>query len=99
MLKHRGSFLMAANWLMAVSLLIFCVTTNVSRAQASQQPSSVPADMLYTQPGQLVSVNGFRLNLYCLGSGSPSVIFDSGWEDWAPSWSKVQPAVRLRTCT
>jgi hypothetical protein len=28
-----------------------------------------PSDILYAQPGQLVSVNGFRLNLYCMGSG------------------------------
>ena len=47
-----------------------------------------PADVLYTQPGQLVSVNGFRLNLYCMGSGSPTVVFDSGWEDWAPVWGR-----------
>src|SRR5436305_302112 len=48
-----------------------------------------PADILYAQPGKLVQVNGFRLNLYCMGSGSPTVVFDSGWGDWAPAWSKV----------
>jgi pimeloyl-ACP methyl ester carboxylesterase len=60
-----------------------------------------PADILYAQPGQLVSANGFRLNLYCMGSGSPTVVFDSGWEDWAPSWSKVQPEVAkwTRACS
>ena len=60
-----------------------------------------PADILYAKPGQLVSVNGFRLNLYCMGSGSPTVIFDSGWGDWAPAWSKVQPQVAkwTRACS
>src|SRR5207249_10932571 len=28
-----------------------------------------------------------------MGSGSRTVVFDSGWEDWAPAWSKVQPEV------
>src|SRR5437588_13129442 len=28
-----------------------------------------------------------------MGSGSPTVVFDSGWEDWAPAWSKVQPEI------
>jgi hypothetical protein len=51
--------------------------------------------------GQLVSVNGFRLNLYCMGSGSPTVVFDSGWGDWAPAWSKVQPEIAkwARACS
>src|SRR5882757_28468 len=62
---------------------------------------SSPADILYAQPGQLVPVNGFRLNLYCMGSGSPAVIFDSGFEDWAPAWSTVQPQIAkwTRACS
>src|SRR5207249_1249087 len=42
-----------------------------------------------------------RLNLYCMGNGSPTVIFDAGWEDWAPSWAIVQPRVAewTRACT
>jgi len=72
----------------------------VSGRQVASGGSS-PADILYAQPGQLVSVNGFRLNLYCIGSGSPTVVFDSGWEDWAPAWSKVQPEVAkwTRACS
>ena len=55
----------------------------------------------YTRPGQLVDVGGHRLNLYCSGTGKPTVIFDSGWEDWAPAWDIVQPAIsrNTRTCT
>ena len=62
---------------------------------------SSPADILYAQPGRLVPVNGFRLNLYCMGSGSPTVIFDSGFEDWAPAWSTVQPQIAkwTRVCS
>jgi pimeloyl-ACP methyl ester carboxylesterase len=41
------------------------------------------------------------LNLYCTGSGSPTVVFDSGWGDWAPAWSKVQPEIAkwTRACS
>jgi len=72
----------------------------VSGQQVASSGSS-PADILYAQPGQLVSVNGFRLNLYCMGSGSPTVVFDSGWGDWAPAWSKVQPEIAkwTRACS
>jgi pimeloyl-ACP methyl ester carboxylesterase len=63
--------------------------------------STSPADILYAHPGQLVSVGGFRLNLYCMGNGSPTVVFDSGFEDWAPAWSTIQPQIAkwTRTCS
>ena len=79
-------------------MLIFTVA--VSGQQVASGGNS-PADIVYAQPGKLVSVNGFRLNLYCVGSGSPTVVFDSGWEDWAPAWSKVQPEVAkwTRACS
>ena len=63
--------------------------------------SAAPGDEIYTRPGQLVSADGTRLNLYCMGSGSPAVVFDSGWEDWAPVWTLVQPRVAswTRACS
>lgn len=63
--------------------------------------SAAAGDDLYTRPGQLVSVNATRLNLYCMGTGSPAVVFDSGWEDWAPVWTIVQPEVAkwTRACS
>src|SRR5580698_9622765 len=59
------------------------------------------SDILYTHPGQLVSVGGFRLNLHCVGTGSPTVVFDSGFLDWAPAWSTVQPKIAkwTRACS
>ena len=63
--------------------------------------SAAAGDHLYARPGQLVSANGTRLSLYCMGSGSPAVVFDSGWEDWAPVWTIVQPEVAkwTRACS
>lgn len=63
---------------------------------------AAPGDAMYTRPGQLVrTANGTRLNLYCMGRGSPAVVFDSGWEDWAPAWAVVQPQVAkwTRACS
>jgi pimeloyl-ACP methyl ester carboxylesterase len=79
--------------------MLFCTIT------ASGQPAagggSSAADIVYAQPGKLVSVNGYRLNLYCTGSGSPAVVFDSGFLDWAPAWSTVQPQIAkwTRACS
>jgi pimeloyl-ACP methyl ester carboxylesterase len=85
----------------AVVLLAVVISAIMVSGQQVANAGSSPADTLYARPGQLVSVNGFRINLYCMGRGSPTVIFDSGWEDWAPAWSKVQPEVAkwTRACS
>lgn len=54
---------------------------------------AAPGDTIYSRPGQLISADGTRLNFYCMGSGPITVVFDSGWEDWAPAWAIVQPRV------
>jgi len=85
----------------AVFLLAILLSTIAVYGQQGASGSSSPADIVYTRPGKLVSVNGFRLNLYCMGSGSPTVVFDSGWGDWAPAWSTVQPEIAkwTRACS
>src|SRR6202034_4010369 len=83
-------------------LLLLAVLISVAvSGQPVASGASSPADIVYAQPGQLVDAGGFRLNLYCMGSGSPTVVFDSGWEDWAPAWSTVQPQVAkwTRACS
>ena len=63
--------------------------------------NAAPGDERYARPGQLVATQGTRLNFYCMGTGSPAVVFDSGWEDWAPVWAIVQPQVAgwTRACS
>lgn len=64
--------------------------------------NGAPGDLLYTHPGQLVPAgDGARLNFYCMGHGTPVVVFDSGWEDWAPAWAVVQPRIArfTRACS
>ena len=82
-------------------IAVLISTVAVSSQQAASRGSARPADIVYARPGQLVDAGGFRLNLYCTGSGSPTVVFDSGWGDWAPAWSKVQPEIAkwTRACS
>jgi pimeloyl-ACP methyl ester carboxylesterase len=63
--------------------------------------NAAAGDHVYARRGQLVSAQGTRLNLYCVGTGAPAVVFDSGWEDWAPVWAIVQPAAAkwTRACS
>src|SRR5215469_10025387 len=64
--------------------------------------SSKADDSIYLRPGLMAPAgDGAVLNLYCIGSGSPTVVFDSGHQDWAPAWSVVQPEVAkwTRACS
>ncbi|MBV8909695.1 MAG: alpha/beta hydrolase, partial [Gammaproteobacteria bacterium] len=59
--------------------------------------SAAPGDQLYARPGKLVAVEGTRLNFYCMGAGSPAVVFESTFGDWAPAWAVVLPRVAAWT--
>jgi len=66
------------------------------------EPLAEAADAkAYPPPGQMVDVGGYRLHLNCTGSGSPTVVIESGWGDSSASWGWVQPEVAktTRICT
>lgn len=81
-------------------LLCACVASSLLGMQGTA--GAARGDDLYTRPGQIVPAgDGARLNLYCMGSGSATVVFDSGSEDWAPAWAVVQPQIAkwARACS
>jgi pimeloyl-ACP methyl ester carboxylesterase len=45
----------------------------------------------------MVDAGGYRLQIYCLGSGSPTVLLDAGLGDFSPIWGLVQPEVARST--
>lgn len=56
----------------------------------------------YPPPGQLVNVDGHRMHINCVGTGSPTVVIEAGLGDWSTSWAgSVQPEVAktTRVCT
>lgn len=50
-----------------LAALVFCLASGAAIAQS-------PADAMYTRAGALISAGTHRLNFYCMGSGSPTVI-------------------------
>ena len=52
-------------------------------------------------PGHLVSVGEFRLNLYCIGQGGPTVVLEAGLADSLDIWRRVQPEIAqfTRVCS
>src|SRR5438270_7212173 len=94
-LFRRGSLLRST----AVSL---CSRVAAAMLILSTPVSAAPGDEIYLRAGQLVAAaDGAHVNLYCTGSGSPMVLFDSGHQDWAPAWAVVQPQVSkwTRACS
>lgn len=51
----------------------------------------------YPPPGQLIDVGGHRLHLYCLGTGTPTVILEAAAPGWSLYWSTVQPQLARTT--
>ena len=70
--------------------VIFCLTAWVSTAAAAPPPQPV---------GTLVDVGGYRVHLYCTGTGSPVVVVVGG--AFSFDWGLVQPGVSqfTRICT
>jgi pimeloyl-ACP methyl ester carboxylesterase len=69
---------------------------------AIYESSAETADaQAFPPPGQMVDVGGYRLHLNCSGSGSPTVVIDTGWGDASAGWGWVQPEVAktTRICT
>lgn len=52
-------------------------------------------------PGRFVSVDGHRMHLYCTGSGTPTVVLESGGAESYLVWGKLQPPLSrvTRVCS
>ncbi len=51
----------------------------------------------YPPPGQLVDVDGHRLHLHCVGTGSPTVILETTSDGTSANWAWVQPELARTT--
>ena len=84
------------------SPVLACVIAALAWALAL---SAVQADELAVSesvpPGRLVSVGTHRLQIYCTGHGSPTVILESGLGEVSLVWSRVQSALSrdLQVCS
>jgi len=67
-------------------------------AVAASPACAAPGDAIYARPGLLAPArDGAQLNFVCSGQGSPAVVFDAGFSDWAPAWAVVQPRIAAFT--
>jgi pimeloyl-ACP methyl ester carboxylesterase len=59
----------------------------------ADQPHEVPAADYLTAHALVAVDGGRRINLFCMGTGSPTVLFDAGIGNTTLSWRKVQGEV------
>src|SRR6266536_5507005 len=51
----------------------------------------------YPPPGQLIDVGGYKLHIFCMGAGSPTVILDHVGAGNSAQWALVQPEIAKTT--
>ena len=96
-LKTSGKYRYRRILLFSLAPLLFLAIAGACyQAIASRMDSQ-----RFPHPGRLVSAGSFRLNLYCIGQGSPTVVLEAGFGDSLDSWRRVQPDIArfARVCS
>ncbi len=85
----------------AMSAVVVFVVLLAAAGTAYETISSYYDSERYPQVGRSVDLGGFTLNLHCAGTGSPTVILESGVGLPALSWGLVQPEIArfTRVCS
>lgn len=78
----------------ALAALVILVTACGLVYQAVGEANDARA---YPPPGQMVTVNGLNLHLYCTGAGSPTVILEAMASNNSTEWGWIQPEIAKTT--
>ena len=85
-------------WLKRLTLGLLAFVMVLSLLGAIYQAVAGKADEKnFPAPGQLVDVGGYRLHIYCMGEGSPTVILESANMGTVSNWAWIQPEVAKMT--
>ena len=87
--RARGLALRAALWLTAFASVAVAFSSGLNAVLLHHYRAS--------PPGTLYTVNGRTMRLLCMGSGSPSLVLDSGLGGDGLGWSGVQPVLAKTT--
>jgi pimeloyl-ACP methyl ester carboxylesterase len=83
----------------AAVLLTSCGGSSAPGRAAPHSPTAAPSPTLTAFTGLVDIGSGRHLFVRCLGTGSPTVIFESGDESKIDQWDAVQPRIAERTTT
>lgn len=102
-MKALGLSLLTASAIAAAQPAATSQAVQTPVPQVAATPSKVEPGLAaeYVRPHMLVDIGGRKLNLFCMGEGKTTVLFDAGGSDWSVIWALVQPAVarNARACS
>ncbi len=97
--KRKGIFFWIGRILLGLLILFLgLILFGLIREQITRR--NIAAE--YPAPGEMVNINGHDIHLYCVGSGTPTVIFESDIDQLGIlSWVPVQEEISkyTRTCS
>lgn len=59
-------------------------------AEVPTAPETLAA---FARPHEAIDIGGRKLNLFCMGEGPKTVLFEAGGSDWSVIWALVMPKV------
>jgi pimeloyl-ACP methyl ester carboxylesterase len=81
-------------FLIGLSILIFVL----AMTGLIYQTAATEADQRkYPPPGVLVNVDGYKMHMYCMGEGNPTIILDHVAGGSSVDWALIQPKLVART--
>jgi pimeloyl-ACP methyl ester carboxylesterase len=84
-----------AEWLVLAPIALFIAAAALSIAVNAAAVQIFRAKN--PLPGQILRVNGQRMHIFCEGSGSPTIVLESGLGDDSTIWGAVQPSLAKTT--
>jgi pimeloyl-ACP methyl ester carboxylesterase len=78
-----------------IFLLVLAITGMIYQTAATESDQRK-----YPAPGELVNVGGYKMHIYCMGEGSPTIILDHVGGGSSMDWALIQPklAEQTRVC-
>ena len=93
--KKAVSFLGRSLIRVTIFLLVLAIAGVIYQSAATESDQRK-----YPAPGELVNVGGYKMHIYCMGEGSPTIILDHVGGGSSMDWALIQPklAEQTRVC-
>jgi pimeloyl-ACP methyl ester carboxylesterase len=82
---------------MTVAVIAVVLVVMVSGGLIYQSVGRIRGARMWPPPGRMIDADGHRLHVVCVGSGHPTVIFESALAASSLSWTRVLPEVATFT--
>lgn len=89
-MRHQRWFQLVI--VMITLLVVLLITGTIYQSNATAHDMT-----LYPAQGDLIAVDGSDMHIYCIGEGSPTVLFEAGLGGNYMDWELVQPTIAAQT--